>query len=192
MRHLFNPHALALAESIVRRLADAGYPGAVVAGGFLRDAALGVAPKDLDVFLPAFPRPLPSNLERSLSDALGVNLQLQCDLSYGEDCEIGLVLTEQPPSSLPIQVIEMAPGIVPKTRVARHDFGLCQASVDIDGLKVTKEFLTDLTNRTCTLVHCEDSHQHARSMRRWERWKANHAVLKDYRLVDNTGLGAPL
>lgn len=187
MRSLFDGVALSLAESIVSRLENAGLD-AVVAGGFLRDAALGAPAKDIDVFIPNLGERSTDQLERTLSGALGMKVAVQCDLSYGEDAEIARVFTEVSDSRLLVQVIEMAPGIDPLERSSRFDFALCQATYGSrSGLKVSQAFLRDLAHRTCTLVHCESAQEHARSMRRWARWQATHPVLSQMTLVDNTG-----
>lgn len=172
------------AHGIVTALFHAGFPGAVVAGGYLRDTLIGQRPKDLDVFIP-YSELATCYLEPALSKALGEPMAFQFDLSYGEDTEINRVFTVTGLDGLqpPAQVIEMAPGIDPAGRVDRFDFGICQAWLGLDGCVQNSEaFAKDLLQRTATLVHCENGREHARSLRRWERWSTGWA--KDWTLVD--------
>lgn len=165
---------------IVHALYHAGFPGAVVAGGYLRDSLLGLPPKDIDVFIPKSAI-VSDVLAQRLGQAVGHDVKIECNLSYA-NMEVARIMgtTDR---ALPIQFIEMSGGQDPKERVARHDFGICQVWVDMNGLDWTEAFEHDRRRMDCTLVHCESPEEHKRSMRRWERLKEK---LAGWRLVDPT------
>lgn len=138
------------------------FPGAIIAGGYLRDIFFGKPPKDVDVFVPKLAEDNPFVVCGSLVP--------ECAGQYMHAEEVGMVFkTPWTVDGLPVQIIEMAEGLDPAERVALHDFDFCQVWTDgwaVHGLG--KLELVEAT-RTVTLAHCEDGAQFARSMRRWER-----------------------
>lgn len=182
---------LVMAHRVVTALHHGGFPGAAVAGGYLRDAALHLQPKDMDVFIPES-RLSNYDLEQALYRALGVPFKFDCDLSYGDDSEVKRVMSELPPFGgtwtfgVQVQVIELASGIDPAARFHRYDFGLCQSMLGVDGRWLqSPAFIKDTAAKTCTLAHCESEREHQRSMRRWQRWEPKLAPL-GFTLVDPT------
>jgi hypothetical protein len=166
-------------EEILSKLKDAGITGALIAGGACRDHILGRPVKDIDVFVPSQP-----NIDVKLAKAFGAfNVSPIIAAEYagaGGEVEHVYEIQEEdadpfaphPLEHVPVQVIVLAPGLDPIERAKCHDFGICQAWYLGSRLfDVTEAFHLDMRNRTFTLVHCEDSTQLGRSMRRWARFK---------------------
>lgn len=178
-------------HNVINSLFARGFPEAVAAGGFFRDLALGITPpKDLDVFIAHRVVPVGETMH-ALSDALGATVRMEypVGLYAGPDGDGGEVFctlsVDATCMGAPIQIIVLQPGLSPQDRATRHDFGLCLAHMDSTGVvHAPEEFLKDIANRTCTLIHCETEKEHARSMRRWKRWQGTWA--KEFTLVDET------
>jgi hypothetical protein len=171
-----------LAEQVRTLLVHAGFPEAIVAGGFLRDTLLGIEPKDIDVFIGN--KTMTSEaLVSALHEALGGYVKVEFDVTYSAMEVDRILAVDSPAYPFPIQVIEMKPGLSPVEHARRHDFGICQVWIGSHGLDATIAFTEDRKRKLCTLVHCENADEHARSMRRWERLKDK---LVGFQLVDET------
>jgi hypothetical protein len=117
-------------------------------------------PKDIDIFVPN--GAWDWNALRA-SPMLGA-------AEYMERTEVEGIF-DIPGFELPVQVIELCPGLSPMERVIAHDFGICQVYSTGTGWGATEAFFRDRDNRTFTLTHCEDRKEFDRSMRRWNRLK---------------------
>lgn len=145
------------------------FPGAILAGGLLRDLYFGKEPKDADIFV----RKLGPN------DPVMQHLTPFCAGGYMNAYEVGMVWsTPWTILGLPVQVIEMAEGLDPADRVALHDFDFCQAWTDGCALHGLDKLAKVRDTSTVTLVHCEDPEQYARSMRRWDRLSQRYPEFK--------------
>lgn len=146
----------------------AKFPGAILAGGLLRDLYFGKEPKDADIFVPKLD---PNNPAVQY-------LTPFCAGGYMSAYEVGMVWsTPWTIQGLPVQIIEMAEGLDPAARVALHDFDFCQAWTDGFSLNGINKLRQVEATGIVTLVHCEDLKQFDRSMRRWDRLSARYPEL---------------
>jgi hypothetical protein len=174
------------AHRVITALHMAGFAGAVVSGGYLRDTRLGIEPKDMDVFITNAPGLSTEQLRANVQAALGLPTRVQFDIPEYVGFEVERILDVMVDGGfgVPIQVIELATGLSPNTRAAINDFGLCQVWMDISGIaQETAEFTRDLAQKTFTLLSAPDESQHRRSLRRWERLEPKLAPL-GFRFVD--------
>lgn len=141
------------------------FPGACIAGGFVRDVICGKPVKDIDIFIPNEP----VQTERFETAVLFYNFKKLNGVEYMSQNEVQRVWDIDPMNSHPTQVIELAPGLTLAERVQVHDFGFCQCWFDENGLHVTEAFIRDYQNKTYTLMYCEDMKQYIRSRKRAER-----------------------
>lgn len=150
------------------------FPGAILAGGYLRDAHFGRSAKDIDIFVP------------HMSDTRHLDLRyaepgsglLLCSVAgaaeYMEQTDVNRIFDfDMLGYALPVQVVMMAPGVDVVQRCGEHDFDFCQIWHDGWVTRTTIEFRS-MAPRVVTLTHCEDAAQFARSMRRWDRLKAKY------------------
>lgn len=144
---------------------QAVFPGALLAGGYLRDVLLGRMPKDIDIFVPH---------SESFSWGSIEAIPMLGAAEYMEQCEVAHIW-DLPGEELPVQVIMLRPGLDPVDRARAHDFGICQVWHDGVTYGKTNEFVLDGVNRTFTLVHCEDQKEFDRSMRRYARLQEKYA-----------------
>jgi hypothetical protein len=168
------------AKALAASMRAAGFAGAIVAGGFLRDSILGFEPKDIDVFIAHDPS---RDYVAELSKVIGQPVRIQVGTMYSTSEVVAVFTTE---GDCPIQVIELDGD--PTERAKHHDFGICQVWHDGTNLCTTGHFEFDRLHERCTLIHCESADEHARSMRRWERLKDK---LVGFTLVDKTQWAAP-
>lgn len=75
----FTPERKALLDSIITAM-----PGAVIAGGYIRDLLLGLQPRDMDILIERDPSPAEL---RTVEGILGVTLQLQPSPVGDDDAE---------------------------------------------------------------------------------------------------------
>lgn len=145
----------------LRALADvrACFPGAILAGGFLRDVILGREPKDIDIFVPCSLTADPGDLDM---------VPMRGAAEYMEQTEVDDIWDVRG-YELPVQVIMLAPDLDPVERARAHDFGICQVWHDGEQLHHSGNFERDVMAKTFTLCICEDKKEFTRSMRRWER-----------------------
>ena len=188
-----NPQKLAILQAVwgkIKHVVDL-YPGACIAGGYVRDVICGKTPKDIDVFVP--PLRFPLEVESSHEAVKEITVEVQRTLGFKEvtGCrymsqnEVQRVWnTEVFVDFAPVQVIELAPGLTLKERIYQHDFGICQCWFDATGLHVTKAFVEDFINETLTLLVAEDEKQYDRSLRRAERFKGK---FPGWKFIDTVG-----
>ena len=126
----------------------AEYPGAVIAGGAVRDALLGYPISDVDLWIDV---------------ASGVELGLESDSSAAEYevmDQVGRVVAvlkaehEWCPYPVHVMLVTMyVPGRVGVTAaVDRFDYGLCKVGYDGE-VVLTSDFLRDLNARRLTLLN---------------------------------------
>lgn len=157
--------ALEILQEVNKRI-----PGAIIAGGFLRDILLRREPKDLDIFVPY-------QGEAGVFQGAGAAPMAGCYDMTGEVFSVW----ELPGYALPVQIIEMQSGLSPEERAAKHDFGICQVWMTPEGnWNVTPEFHLDSEANVFTLRVVENQGEFNRSMRRWLRLREKYA---DWKLV---------
>lgn len=145
-------------------------PGAVIAGGCLRDVAFGGVVKDIDVFVPQGPR---DNI--GLWNALGhpTNV-IHAGYMGGIRSEV-LEISEYRNTryGLPIQVIDVTyendSTFIPAI-LQRMDFDACQIAWDGLVLHTTAAFETALRTQKWSVVNAEDDVQATRSLKRAARF----------------------
>lgn len=157
---------------LLERLHIYGFPGAIVGGGAIRDMMLSRSVKDIDVFIPCQPVGV-ANTAEALTAALGrvVSVSPWCGYIDLADCSTVYEVGHEPVlmSELPVQIMELRPGLPTKERVSRFDFGLCQAWFDGTTWGLTEQFRRDAYDQTMTLSFCESEKEFERSMRRFDR-----------------------
>ena len=183
-------YRLVEAHRVVTALHMAGFAGAVVAGGYLRDSRLGLDPKDMDVFIPHCAQRDNDILAFNLQAALGMEVNLQFNISEYANLEVCRIFEATPEphwtshDAVPIQVIELNRGLAPQGR--ELDFGLCQVWMGHDGaVHSTPAYEQDIREKTFTLLKAETEDEHRRSLRRWERLKVKLEPL-GFRFVDRS------
>lgn len=144
---------------------------AVLAGGYLRDTLMGRPVKDVDFFIEGPLEVLdlqvrfPAAKLEPFSEWLayrGREVRSVWNLGTTQD-------------GLPMQLIELLPGLSVTERAEAHDFGLCQIWTN-DGVHIhtTEAFSLDATNKTFTLKTCEDASELERSLRRYQRLRQKY------------------
>lgn len=164
MLHQRIPATYTAALALVRHV----FPGALLAGGCLRDLDNGRPVKDVDIFAPDCPRSFEET--RALVRQLCPDPQMLGNVMGGyedwatSEC-IGVfdILT----GDLDFQLICISSG--PETILSRMDFGLCRISYDGETVHRTAEYLADQEAHKFTLHRCDDSAQLDRSLRRYDR-----------------------
>lgn len=146
------------------------FPGALIAGGCLRDLDNGRPIKDVDIFAPNCSASFDDNYELVRAHLLPAPAMLHNSLGqYGEwatkEC-VGVFDILSP--ALDYQLICLSSG--PETITGRMDFGLCRISHDGTNVFRSEEYLADQRDQRFTLLRCEDDKQLDRSRRRWERF----------------------
>jgi hypothetical protein len=147
-------------------------PGAVIAGGCLRDVAFGGVVKDIDVFVPAKDT---TPCDTFLWDAFGQpHNVIHAGYMGGVRSEV-LEISEYRIAryGLPVQVIEIdyendstfIPAIL-----QRMDFDACQIAWDGLVLHTTAAFETALRTQKWSVVNAEDAVQATRSLKRAARF----------------------
>lgn len=162
-----------------------GVPGAVVAGGCIRDYKLGLEPKDYDIFVPVDTR---EGLQ-ALADRLPGDLRLiefECEDDGGNYAEyfkgVLIGVLEGDLLDYPVNIVARQPHLEGGTQglIESFDFGILQCAYELGGhITQTSAFQHDLLDRTATLVvdRGEDlkANSHLRFMRFDER---NPGVLR--------------
>lgn len=165
------PAAYAATLAAVREV----FPGALIAGGALRDLDNGREVKDLDIFAPDV-----TDLDdlKARAGHFGVLLSVMGGYESWatEECVgvIDLQIGDQP-----FQLIGLRSG--PETILPRLDFGICR--IGFDGTEVirTGDYLADQATQSFTILRADDSAQRERSLRRFERLSAKYP---GWKLVD--------
>lgn len=156
------PTAYAASLAAVREV----FPGALLAGGALRDLDNDRPVKDLDIFAPDVPD---LDILRARAALLAPNCVVGVMGGYEswatEEC-VG-VLDIDIPGLTPFQLIGLRSG--PETILPRLDFGICRIGFDGNDVIRTDEYLADQATRTFTLLRCDDDAQRERSLKRFER-----------------------
>lgn len=158
-------------------------PGAVIAGGYLRDLYIGIEPKDIDIFIPFVEDidPILTKIDNEISPKIEVmsiqftdsRITEMRGAAYMPQSEITRVwdVRSTKEDITPYQIIMLQKDLDTRDRISKYDFGFCQIYFDGCSVYATDAFQKDVDNKTFTLVHCEDDEQFARSMRRAEKFK---------------------
>ena len=150
------------------------FPGALIAGGALRDLDNGRPIKDIDIFAPnctdlkmakAFAEGLSNAPVKTLSSERRVNDEGRV---YEEWAATDLLaIFDIQAEELDYQLIAIKGG--PEDILKRIDFGICRIATDGEQIIRTDEYNADRVNECFTLHRCDDSSQYDRSLRRHER-----------------------
>lgn len=145
------------------------FPGAIIAGGFLRDAFFGRQKKDIDIFVP-----FDADERTSLSMELdGFKRLSWSGYMVGGEVEMVWELKDSDSFGYPVQVIMLRAGLDVEERARAHDFDFCQVWHDGTFWRESLDFASRNMYEV-TLVHCESQKEFDRSMRRWERLKQKY------------------
>jgi len=155
----------------------------VLSGGALRDLATGRTPKDLDIFVQHSVEAVWAVSEFFLSE--GYEVYQEVDTEYVQNMDgIEYVLGFRKAGEVDLNFVFVAEDKACDaiSIASRNDFGICQIAASVSGgsahVYSTEAFKTDLANQTFTIVH---QHDHARTLRRWERLSERY---QGWRLVD--------
>lgn len=151
----FTPNGPALWDTLLEAL---NVPGAVIAGGCIRDYHLGLTPKDYDICVPGFQRPGLIDLAKCREGVADLT-PLWWDEDGGEDKDydspdlIGVLEGEL--LGHPVNIIARADhddGL--KALIEGFDFHIVQFAYSTQlGITGTDAAEWDLANRTATLAH---------------------------------------
>ncbi len=158
----------------------------MLAGGYVRDTLLDKDPKDFDFFVPTSGAGGANRIIQGLTRVIGPPDKNSLDNK--EDAKqyvamggllIGVVTYNNLPlfDGLPVQFVFTQADL--NQTLKNFDFGICQVGFGNDGLKMTHQFMRDVTNKTCTL---HNTHSKERSLKRYESWLSRG--YEDYELVD--------
>ena len=168
----------------LRNHVSVDHPGAVIAGGCLRDLILGAPVKDIDFFVPATDRP--ANMKwagwekvREFTDTQGYILGFR-----DEVCRVTEFFVPYQPL-LPVQIIELRWDLSQKPFIdfvmERMDFDFCRVAygprrpmLDRAKLEVSLEAQCAFETNVATLMICEDRIQAERSIKRAIRFQEKY------------------
>ena len=153
-------------------------PGAIIAGGALRDLVFGGSIKDLDVFVPAH------ESRGELQPFAGSNFQqtlfsVEYDIKAREEV-VGCQEFHVPGVAEPVQVVHMnSPSDLEFAEfvLRRMDFDACQIGFDGHDILCTLAFLRAVETRTWSIMNCENATQAQRSLRRAERFMERYPTI---------------
>jgi hypothetical protein len=168
------------------------FPQAVLAGGCLRDLALGGEVKDLDVFVPydptvytfpdedpvvtwGSPDKMDDLAHQSGWRSLPPNDEM-ADHDYGNFAAVVADLKDYlvPGLAQPVQVIHLdLPEWSPMAVLERMDFGACQLGIDRTGFHATMVAQVDIATHRITLLH-DDPNRVAWSIKRGVRFRRKY------------------
>jgi hypothetical protein len=158
------------AQGILNKLHAAGIHSAILAGGCVRDALFGKPIKDIDIFVSEEDAD-----SMKLSKALSRSVQKLNCTSYAEIPDVSSVFdVEVSAGEIPVQIVSMKNGMSPVERISTFDFGFCQVGYNGKEVIATEHFKSDFSNKTISLVYCEDQKEYGRSMARYERLKTKY------------------
>lgn len=146
-------------------------PGALLAGGALRDYSFGIPVKDLDIFVDGSNRndPILRVIAQTHPDLVN---HIDCDVTYQDWSTDVLGIWEMGGHATlpPVNLIRVREGTCTlDTQLARFDFGICQIAHDGNQLRVTEAYLKDRADRTFTLTDSRSARQYDRSLERFAR-----------------------
>lgn len=158
------------------------FPGAVVAGGCIRDLCLGVPPKDIDVFVPCEDLQQWTDWKYAfLSDHAGV--YDMSDTQEGKEYDRTDFSREANPLygvlegeliGQQVNIIARTTHTSPQELIELFDFAILQAYWDGESMKYNKEQAIDCQFMRATLTH--DKHV-AQSINRFMRFNTRHPGL---------------
>ena len=156
--------------SIVRDL----IPSAVMAGGCLRDRTVGVAVKDIDIFVPVS-EDKESDLRKivEMLDSVGIEGTISSDKMYPEsDNRIVGVVDFKIPNAPPFQIVVGDWGQAIDDLFQRFDFGNCQIATNGKEIWRSGNFIPDIRAKTFQLCTPRSRRGFQQSIERFARLKA--------------------
>lgn len=152
----------------------AAIPGAIIAGGAIRDWFLGVEPKDFDIFVSASEFHEPEGF--SGLGHLGREGRLE---EYEKLNDIGIIMRGRIAGRQADLIGMRSDPLTGAELVTDFDFGITRCWYDADGLHDTAEALQDRVNKTVTLLI---NTRRERALARFERFNQRNGGI--YRLVE--------
>lgn len=174
-RQTLPPHWITVLDQIQK-----AEPGAIIAGGALRDFDMGIPSKDLDIFVPY-------EVNMKAVKAEVANLYSLWDDGqeyFFQDHAPFQVFKAMPDEfqGLPkLEIIRCVEGINPHDRWPEFDFGACQISFDGHQMRATAQYLKDTDAHEFTLTRADTVEALHRSIKRVRRWQAREYA--DWSLV---------
>lgn len=150
------------------------FPGAVCAGGSLRDLDNGKPVKDVDFFIHHFGQTQQDIVNRLswIFPGWPVRVQVReevCNYLKFENV-MCVIAVDGPDGWPPLQVIVMQEQRSLEEILQRHDFGLCQIGTDGEIIIRSIPYLRDREDKIFTLVRCRDELDFQRSHGRFLKW----------------------
>jgi hypothetical protein len=173
-------HALALVQQ--------HDPSAFIGGGALRDLALGVFPKDVDIFCgPGFDVDAFGEANSQLLMLDQTRHTLEYEEMFSDLRAVYEFRLMDGPGGLfehpPIQLIVMSRVWPIEEQLARFDFGACRAAFDGTAIQTHAAFGPDIAARTLTYMHTPEHPGYRHSMERaarLSRWHGLRVVMPGY------------
>lgn len=139
--------ALGLQALRALRTVREDYPDAFLAGGFLRDAAVGITPKDLDFF--TF---LPLKEDEKQDEKRE---------PYADERILAVADRKIPDVVFPVQIIQLSPewGTTVEEQVAAFALGAQQAYYTGNTVQWSDAFADDLRDQTLTVTSCRNENE---------------------------------
>ena len=140
-------------DQLLYDLGRAGFEGAYIAGGFVRDSALGVQPKDVDIFFPKAGNAAPLGL---------ISRDRRWIRTYGDKYAplVEHVFTNKLEYELPVQLIMVDHTSVPKFVRNYFDWGLCKCytRVSTGETSFTEQFMEDSEHKVHRFYYNPEFH----------------------------------
>lgn len=173
-------------DAILKDVHEAGAPEAFIAGGALRDLALGGEIKDIDIFASTDNHPHEVVLKLQ---ARGWVVTRQIQLGDYLKFQGYVQMLQSPHTAIEVQLI-YKPGEFDKDAIiSRFDFAAGMVAYDGQGVTLTIEAAADVGARRITLVDVPNEVEARRSARRAERFRAKYVGTD---VVVDTTLGEQL
>lgn len=162
------------------------FPGAVIAGGCLRDLKLGFPIKDIDIFIPngddsKFREYVQIDQNEIITkESINYGGMSNEDVQYVFSTSVKIKSLETDLVGIPVEFIFVNLKEGEKIK-DRFDFGICHIEYNGAEILFDKHFLLDEMFKTVTLVRCDNEAQYGRSLRRWN--ENFQFKFKDWKLV---------
>jgi hypothetical protein len=125
------------------KLPSLAFSTGTIAGGAVRDFLLGVAPRDIDLFVPDLPG------VREAIAVLGATPVLKYPERGAAYRPCSAYLLEQTNGMPPLNIVVVKGELDPKALIDNFDFGICQAAWSaLQGFRITDGFFADAAAKT--------------------------------------------
>lgn len=147
-------------------------PGAVLAGGALRDLRTRRPVKDVDIFVG--PDVNSGLLDVSLHFKGYRRTTIAHAEYFSDDESIQLATVYEKDGQLPVNIIQLSRPMALREVLERLDWGFCQIGTDGGNIIATDAHEHDIANGTMTLCRCQSSDQYKRSIERSDRLRKKY------------------